>query len=86
MTYVTARTMLDAQHRRMKEWKNVKFFYKGYEYRANYEAGFAPDILLERRLEGTRNFKYFHMIDVTNKFSISLDEIKEEIDKTPNYR
>lgn len=86
MTYAAARTVLDAQHRRMKEWKNVKFSYKGYEYRANYEAGFAPDILLERRLEGTRNFKYFHMIDVANKFSISLDEIKEEIDKTPNYR
>lgn len=87
MNYAVARTVLDVQHRKMKEWKNIKFSYKGYEYRANYEAGFAPDILLERRLDGTRkNFQYFHMIDVASKFSISLDEIKEEIDKTPNYR
>jgi len=54
-----ARTVLGLQDRNLRRLKDARFGYKGYEYRVNYEGGFASYVAIDRRKSGTRNFKYF---------------------------
>ena len=85
MTYVMAQALLAYQDKRLSKWKNVRFIYQGWEYRANYEAGFAPLLCLDRRKVGTRNFKYFKALDVSSKTDITIEWIQEEIQKILDY-
>ena len=80
-----AKTILGYQDKKLSKWKNIRFTYQDYEYRANYERGFAPLLRLDRRKVGKRNFQYFNCMDVTHKFEITLDEVCEHIQKTLDY-
>ena len=85
MTYAMAQTLLAYQDKRLSKWKDVRFIYQGWEYRANYVNGFAPLIGLDRRKVGKRYFQYFTALDVSRKTDVTIEWVQEEIQKILDY-
>jgi len=79
--YVQARHFLDNQSKRISKLNGKRFSSNGYEYRLTYEGGFAPDICVDYRKLGKRNFKYLHCVDVSHCWDSdeALDKVFKEI-------
>lgn len=80
MNISIAKTIVAIQEKRLSAIKDTRFVCGKYEYRANYEGGFACYIAVDRREIGRRNFKYFTGI-AGYKYATAQDAINAIIDK-----
>ena len=80
MNISIAKTIVAIQEKKLNAIKDVKFVCGKYEYRANYEGGFACYIAVDRREIGKRNFKYFTGI-AGYKYATAQDAINAIVDK-----
>lgn len=76
-----AKALLKTQDRNLRRIRNIRIYNNGYEYRINYEGGFAAYIAIDRREIGKRNFKYFggvgayNCVSVASAMKLVMDEI-----------
>lgn len=80
MNISIAKTIVAIQEKRLSAIKDIRFVCDKYEYRANYEGGFACYIAVDRREVGKRNFKYFGGL-AGYKYATAQDAINAIIDK-----
>ena len=78
MTYKDACIILTAQNNSLRKVNGVRFTEGSYEYRINYEGGFAAFVSVDRRQIGKRNFKGFGAYNCRNAEQV-LDIVAEKI-------
>lgn len=83
MTYTQAVRFLDRQNKNLKKVNGMRFVYGGYEYRVKYEGGFAAFVRIDRRLVGTRNFKYYSGFGAYHCWNVGqvMDMVMKEIER-----
>ena len=62
MNLSTARAIIGIQNRNLRNIKNYRVIAGGYEFRIDYEGGFASLVNIDYREVGRRNFKHFDCI------------------------
>lgn len=83
MTYTEAVKFLDWQNKNLRKANDMRFVQNGYEYRVKYEGGFAAFVRIDRRLVGTRNFKYFSGFGAHHCWNVGqvMDMVMKEIER-----
>ena len=83
MTYTQAVNFLDRQNKNLKRVNNMRFVHNGYEYRVTYRGGFAAYVAIDRRIVGTKNFKYFSGVGAYHCWNAGevMDLVMKEIEK-----
>ena len=82
MNYNTAVSIIRKQLKSFSKLNNMRFAWKGYEYRLQCEGNWlAPTIGVYRRLFGKRNFKYFTLVDVSkcHEYNSALTAVYDEL-------
>lgn len=67
MNYSSAKTFVNNQLKSLRKLNDMRFAWKGYEYKLMCEGNWiCPTIGIYRREIGRRNFKYCTLVDVTH--------------------